>query len=161
VSAASVSERRGAARGTRAPIEAGVRVAAAPADVFAALTEARGLERWFCARAASDARAGGALSLEWRGPDASREVYAGVWTEFRPALACAYRGGHAGYPGGEAGDVRLTLEPVAGGTRVAMRHTLPDGAAYDALAERYAAAWPRALARLAALWPARQEEEAP
>jgi uncharacterized protein YndB with AHSA1/START domain len=157
VNAASVSERRGA----RAPIEAGVRVAAAPADVFAALTEARGLERWFCARAESDARAGGALTLEWRGPGASREAYAGVWTEFRPALACAYRGGHAGYPDGDAGDVRLTLEPVAGGTRVDVRHTLPDGAAHDTFAERYAAAWPRALARLAALWPALDEEEAP
>jgi uncharacterized protein YndB with AHSA1/START domain len=160
VNAAPTSERH-AARGARVPIEASVRVAARPADVFAALTEARGLERWFCARAESDARAGGALNLEWRGPDASREPYAGVWTEFRPPFACTYRGGHAGYPNDDAGDARFTLEPVAGGTRVDVRHALPDGVAHDAFAERYAAAWPRALARLAALWSAPDEEETP
>ena len=67
-----------------------------------------------------------------------------------PPDACGYRGGHAGYPNGDAGSVTFELEPLAAGTRLRTRHSLPGHPDYESVAARYRVAWPRALARLAA-----------
>ncbi len=125
-------------------------LAAPPARVFAALTEGAELLRWFCDRAASAPIPGGRLTLSWDGPDASERPFEGHWVVLRKPGSCAYEGGHAGYPDGYAGRVGFELAPVAGGTVLITRHLLPARPDYEPIAERYRAAWPRALARLAA-----------
>jgi uncharacterized protein YndB with AHSA1/START domain len=118
--------------------------------LFAALTEARHLEHWFCDRATSDPRPGGEVVMAWTGPHASAEPFRGQWTRVSPPAACGYRGGHAGYPKGNAGSIAFELEPLAIGTRLRTRHTLPGHPAWEPVATRYRAAWPRALTRLVA-----------
>jgi uncharacterized protein YndB with AHSA1/START domain len=125
-------------------------VAAPRSRLFAALTEARHLEHWLCAGATSDPRPGGELVMTWDGPGASAEPFRGQWTAVTPPDACGYHGGHAEYPDGDAGSVTFELEPMASGTRLHTRHTLPGHSDYEPVAARYRAAWPRALARLAA-----------
>lgn len=142
-------------------LEFGAQLLSPVANVFAALTESAPLTRWFCDRAESEPRAGGRLVLGWNGPGASGESFTGQWTGFEPFRACAYAGGHSGYPDGDSGLVEFTLEPhhsvspLAGappdGTRLIVRHTFPPRPEYEAIAARYRSAWPRALARLEAL----------
>ena len=107
-------------------------VAAPRSRLFAALTEARHLEHWFCARATSDPRPGGELIMAWDGSGASAEPFRGQWTAVTPPDACGYHGGHTGYPDGDAGSVMFELEPLAAGTRLRTRHTLPEAASKDA-----------------------------
>jgi uncharacterized protein YndB with AHSA1/START domain len=121
---------------------------APPHDVFVALTEAVHLERWFCDRATSEPLAGGQLTLEWTRPGASVETYVGHWQVFDPPRACAYDGGHAGYPNGDAGRIAFALEPDGPGTRLHTTHAFPPDPAYEAIADRYHGAWTRALERL-------------
>ena len=121
---------------------------APPARVFAALTGAEDLAGWFCDQAVSDARSGGRLTLRWIRPGATPQAFEARWVVFRRPAACAYEGGHAGYPDGYAGRVGFELSPRGEGTLLITRHRLPARAEYDAIAERYRAAWPRALARL-------------
>jgi uncharacterized protein YndB with AHSA1/START domain len=125
-------------------------VAAPRSRLFAALTQGPHLERWFCDRAASDPRAGGILELAWTGPRASAEPFRGQWIRWDPPSGCAYRGGHSGYPDGDAGVVSFDLEPLAEGTRLRTRHAFPEQPGYDGIAARYRDAWPRALGRLVA-----------
>ena len=122
---------------------------ALPERVFASLTEADPLARWFCDQAASHATPGGKLSLRWNGPGASDQAFEGRWVVYNPPVACAYEGGHAGYPDGYAGRVGFELAPLGGETMLIVRHRLPGRADYESIAERYRAAWPRALERLA------------
>ena len=124
-------------------------VAAPPSRLFEALTDARHLAHWFCDRAVSDPCQGGELVLAWDGPLATREPLRGHWTILIPPVACAYRGGHSGYPDGDAGDVSFELRPMTAGTRLRTRHTMPERPEYEPFATLYRAAWPRALARLA------------
>lgn len=126
-------------------------VDAPPERVFAALTEPVWLARWFCDRAESTPGLGGTLVLGWDRLGESSPPFAGRWVEFRPPWACGYEGGHAGYPDGHAGRVAFELSARGAGTALTTRHTLPRRADYEPIAERYRAAWPRALARLTAL----------
>ena len=121
-----------------------------PARLFEALTDARHLAHWFCDRAVSDPRPDGELVLAWDGPFSTREPLRGRWTIVISPVACAYRGGHSGYPDGDAGDVAFELQAVPAGTRLRTRHTMPGRPEYEPFADRYRAAWPRALARLVA-----------
>jgi uncharacterized protein YndB with AHSA1/START domain len=116
--------------------------------VWTALTTSAGLARWMCDRAESDPRPGGPLVMHWTGARASAEPFTGRWVQCDPLEACAWRGGHPGYPDGDSGTVVFELVALAQGTRVSVAHTLPDAAAYDPFLARYAEAWPRALARL-------------
>jgi len=122
---------------------------ALPERVFASLTEAAPLARWFCDQADSHATPGGRLTLRWTGAGASDQPFEGRWVLFHPPVACAYEGGHAGYPDGYAGRIGFELSALGGETLLIVRHRLPGRADYESIAERYRAAWPRALARLA------------
>ena len=127
-------------------------LSAPPARVFDALTAARHLERWFCDHATSEAGLNGRLVLRWTRATSSPTAFEARWVEWDPPVRAAFRGGHAGYPNGDAGVVTFTLEADAAGagTHLDVRHQVPDGAGYADLAREWGAAWPRALARLAA-----------
>jgi len=119
--------------------------------VFRAVTEAHHLEHWFCDEAASERHEGGALRLAWHRKGSSEEPYAGRWTAWNPPHACAFEGGHAGYPNGDAGRVTFTLDALRPGeTLLIVHHALPATPEYAGWIESYRAAWPRALERLRA-----------
>ena len=125
-------------------------LAAPPERVFAAITGAEHVERWFCDEAKSDAREGGLLVLKWKRPGSSEHPFAGTWVAFDAPRSCAFAGGQPGHPDGYAGRINWTLEPANGGTRLVTRHSMPPRMEYAPLAALYALAWPRALDRLAA-----------
>ncbi len=119
------------------------------ARVFAAITEGRHLERWFCDACESEAHEDGRLTMRWRRPGASAWPYEATWTLFEAPHRCACSGGHQGYPRRDAGVIEFDIEPREGGVHLRVRHSLPDSPEYAAFAEQYRNAWPRALARLA------------
>jgi uncharacterized protein YndB with AHSA1/START domain len=123
---------------------------APPHRVFAALTEGRHLSEWFCDGAETELRTDGRVVMTWSRPGPMSPPYEGRWVEFDPPRACAYEGGHDGYPDRDAGRVTYTLEPEGQGTRLTTLHTLPDRPEYDRYVELYRDVWPRALARLIA-----------
>ena len=122
---------------------------APPDRVFEVLTEGRHSARWFCDDCTSETREGGQLSMRWSRPGSSPQPFEAVWTAFQSPDACAYQGGHPGYPDGNGGAVEYTLLPAGTGTLLHVRHTLPDRAGYGPIAARFQVAWPRALVRLA------------
>ena len=129
----------------------GVAFAAPPGRVFAALTEARHLGRWFCDAAESETHVNGRLVLRWTREGSSREPFMARWVEFEAPERAGFQGGHAGYPEGSAGTVWYVLEPAAdGGTWLQVAHELPGGEAHAKLLAGWRTAWPRALDRLAA-----------
>lgn len=129
----------------------GVAFAAPPGRVFAALTEAGHLERWFCDAAESETLVNGRLVLRWTREGSSREPFVARWVEFESPERAAFQGGHVGYPEGNAGTVWYTVEAAAdGGTWLQLAHELPAGEAHEKLVAGWRAAWPRALDRLAA-----------
>ena len=122
----------------------------APAErVFAALTEARHLQRWFCDTCESEPRVNGRLLMRWTRPGSSREPFEARWVEFVPPLRAGFQGGHVGYPEGNAGTVwyELARGPAAA-TVLRVRHELPALRGYEALVGPWREAWPRALERL-------------
>ena len=126
-----------------------LRLAAPAARVFAVLTEADHLSRWFCDEAEIEPGVDGRITMRWNRPGAI--PYAGRWVEYDPPRACAHEGGNHAYPGGYSGRVRFTLIAEAGGgTLLAIRHQLPARAEYEPFVERYRGAWLRAIARLEA-----------
>jgi uncharacterized protein YndB with AHSA1/START domain len=131
-----------------APLTFTVELSAPAVRVFAALTEGRHLARWFCDACESDPVAGGRLVMHWHGERASREPYEARWTALVAPTTAAFHGGHAGYPGGDAGEVTFELEEDATGTRLTVRHALPGEGDYAPMVAAWQGAWPRALARL-------------
>ena len=129
-------------------------LAAPPGRVFAALTEADHLARWFCDEAEAGHGVGEPVVMRWHRPGVQPpgvESYEGRWVEFDPPGACAHEGGNPAYPDGTSGRVGFVLAAEAGGgTRISIRHQLPARAEYDPFRERYRGAWPRAIARLEA-----------
>lgn len=114
--------------------------------VFAALTEAPHLARWFCDEAESDPAPGGRLVLRW-----SREgsrPFTGRWLVVQRPGSCAFEGGHSGHPDGYAGRVGFEVAPRGGGSVLITRHRLPTRLDYEPVIAEYRAAWPRALAQL-------------
>lgn len=122
---------------------------APPDEVFAALTRAEHLERWFCDQATSDPRHAGILTMKWNRESSTAERYVGRWDTFDPPRACGFTGGHTGYPNRDAGHIEFRLESDGPGTCLRTRHAFPTGPEYDAIAARYESAWERALERLA------------
>jgi uncharacterized protein YndB with AHSA1/START domain len=115
------------------------------------LTESAHLEKWFCDEAESVPGCGGRLTLRWRGANATPEVFVGRWVRFEPHTCCSFEGGHDGYPAGGAGLVMYSLTANTGTAMLHVTHTFPDAPEYASIAERYRAAWPRAIERLARL----------
>ena len=132
------------------PLLAYERVFAAPAArVFAALVEARHLERWFCDACTSETHEHGALVMRWTRPGGSGLPFEARWIVWSPPTSAAFTGGHAGYPDGTAGTVRFTLTSLEdGGTRLRLEHETPATPAHAAALASWRDAWPRALARL-------------
>lgn len=116
--------------------------------VYAALTEPLHLEHWFCNHAVCEPRLGGRLEMHWRGAGASAEPFVGRWVQFDPHEACAWQGGHSGYPDGDSGTVLFELVALSQGTHLRVRHTIRDGDAHAPFVAVYQDAWPRALLRL-------------
>ena len=123
---------------------------APPALVFDALTRPDQLACWMCDTAESSPMVGGRLTMRWNGAAASAEPFRGQWVVYRPPFSCAFDGGHAGYPDGNAGRVGFELATGGPGTVLITRHRLPQRPDYESIAETYRGAWPRALARLVA-----------
>ena len=129
---------------------------APPERVFAALTNAEHLARWFCDEAESEARVGGRLVLRWRREGSSEQPFTAEWVAFDPPNSCAFAGGQPEHPDGYTGRVDWALAPTALGTLLVTRHRMPPRVEYAPVAQLYAGAWPRALDRLVAyLTPAR------
>ena len=122
--------------------------AAPPDRVFAALTRAEHIARWFCDAAESDPREGGKLVLTWRRPGSSEQPFTGTWVAFDAPHMCAFVGGQPGHPEGYAGHVDWMLEAIDGGTRLLTVHRMPPRMEYAPLAAMYCLAWPRSLDRL-------------
>ena len=117
--------------------------------VFAAVTEARHLVRWFCDECESESRVGGLLVMRWTRPGGSGEAFQARWIEWEPPDRAGFEGGHSGYPGGRAGVVRFVVEPVTGGgTVLRVAHELPAGDEHASFVPGWQGAWSRALERL-------------
>jgi uncharacterized protein YndB with AHSA1/START domain len=136
--------------GTSITLEFRTELAAAPEQVFAALTDGDRLRQWFCDAAVVQPGRGGSIALTWDRPDAAAQTFRGRWVVFEAPLRCAYEGGHDGYPDGYAGRIGFELSSRDPGTVLHTRHVIPGRPDYVPVADRYRAAWPRALDRLVA-----------
>ena len=123
-------------------------LAAPPSRVFAALTDGRHLEHWFCDRCTSEPGPGGRLVMRWERESSPGLAYEARWVVWNPPARVSFRGGHAGYPNGDAGTISFALAPAAGGTRLTLLHDIPVGDEYARFRHEWEQAWPRALARL-------------
>ncbi len=123
-------------------------IPAPPARVFAAVTEGRHLERWFCDACESEPEEGGRLTMRWHRRRRQVWPFEATWTSFAPPSHCTCRGGHDGYPGRDAGDITFRVTAAADVTRLAVVHTLPDTPEYEPFARAFRDDWPRALGRL-------------
>lgn len=115
---------------------------------FKALTEATNLAHWFCDAAESEAEQGGRLRLRWNRPASDEHPYEARWVAFETNRKAAFRGGHAGYPHGDAGLIEFTLATDGYETKLHVRHAIPDGDEYIPIIKAFTEAWPRALKRL-------------
>ena len=116
--------------------------------VFAAVSESRHLERWFCDACESEPEEGGRLTMRWHRRRSQVWPYQATWTEFAPPERCTCRGGHEGYPNRDAGEIVFLVRERPGGATLAIRHALPDAPEYEPFARRFRDDWPRALERL-------------
>lgn len=123
-------------------------LAAPPARVFAALTQAEHLAHWLCDEAQSEPRDGGPVTLRWRRAESSEQPFKGKWLVVDGPRSCAFTGGEPSHPDGYAGRIDWALEASDGGTRLVTRHRMPPRIEYAPVVKRYAGAWPRALDRL-------------
>jgi uncharacterized protein YndB with AHSA1/START domain len=105
------------------PIEREIRVAAPPAVVFAFFTDPALLARWMGASPTLDARAGGAIRVEFP-REGSTDIMRGVFLEIEPPRRIVFSWGFEGNPALPPGTstVEVTLEPDGGGTRVRLVH---------------------------------------
>jgi uncharacterized protein YndB with AHSA1/START domain len=127
-----------------------VSLPASPARVFAAVTEGRHLERWFCDACESEPEDGGRLTMRWHRRRSQLWPYEATWTVFDEPHRCTCRGGHEGYPNRDAGEITFVVNAGAPGSVLEVHHTLPDSSEYEPFVRDFREAWPRALQRLEA-----------
>ncbi|HTR97086.1 MAG TPA: SRPBCC family protein [Candidatus Acidoferrales bacterium] len=132
----------------RIVLEFDLALLAPPARAFAAVTEGRHLERWFCDACESEAEDGGRLTMRWHRRSSTVWPYQGTWTEFDAPTRCRCRGGHEGYPRRDAGEITFVVEPHGTGALLRVRHEFPDVPEYEPFARGFRESWPRALERL-------------
>jgi uncharacterized protein YndB with AHSA1/START domain len=120
------------------------------ARVFAAVTESRHLERWFCDACESEPEDGGRLTMRWHRRRSQVWPYEATWTVFEAPARCTCRGGHEGYPNRDAGEISFLVRARDAGSMLEVRHTLPDAHEYEPFARQFRDDWPRALQRLEA-----------
>ncbi len=125
-------------------------LAAPQRRVFAAVTESRHLERWFCDACESEPEDGGRLTMRWHRRRSQVWPYEATWILFDAPHRCTCRGGHEGYPNRDAGEIAFVVTAKDGGAVLEVRHTLPDSPEYEPFARRFRDDWPRALQRLEA-----------
>ena len=123
---------------------------APPARVFAAVTESRHLERWFCDACESEPEDGGRLTMRWHRRRSQVWPYEATWTKFEAPERCTCRGGHEGYPNRDAGEISFLVRAREAGSMLEVHHTLPDAHEYEPFARQFRDDWPRALQRLEA-----------
>jgi uncharacterized protein YndB with AHSA1/START domain len=104
------------------PIVRSVELAASPAEVWRALTQAEELRGWFGADLELDARPGGSVRARW--PDGARSVGSVEVADEGRRLVFRWRridgAGFAARVGG-ASRVEFVLRPAPGGTSVSVR----------------------------------------
>ncbi len=119
-----------------------IEIAAPPSMVYPFLTQPESILRWMGDYAVLDPRPGGEFTLDINGVPVR-----GHYVELDPPHRLVIAWGHAGsdlLPPGSS-TVEITLEPVAGGTRLQLEHRdLPHEEA-----KMHAIGWPHFLARLA------------
>lgn len=124
------------------PYRTSIEISAPPDAVYPFLTEPVSILRWMGDYAVLDARPGGAFTLDINGVPVR-----GHYIELDPPHRLVIAWGHAGsdlLPPGSS-TVEITLEPIAGGTRLQLEHRdLPPREA-----EMHAIGWPHFLRRLA------------
>ena len=120
------------------------------ARVFAAVTESRHLERWFCDACESEPEDGGRLTMRWHRRRSQVWPYQATWIVFDAPERCTCRGGHEGYPNRDAGEITYVVRTCEEGTILEVRHSLPDDEEYEPFLRRFRDDWPRALRRLQA-----------
>ena len=116
--------------------------------VFAAVTESRHLERWFCDACESEPEDGGRLTMRWHRRRSQVWPYEATWIVFDAPGRCTCRGGHEGYPNRDAGEISFTVPTADGVSTLDVRHSLPDAPEYEPFLRRFRDDWPRALKRL-------------
>jgi uncharacterized protein YndB with AHSA1/START domain len=131
--------------------ENAVVVRAAPAAVYAALTSADQLQRWFMSRAETDPRPGGAFHFAWNFADAAQNgTQAGKFVEAEPGRVVSYTWQARPSPA-PLTLVTFTLSPEGDGTRVRLAHTgFGEGPAGQAALNQHAGPWDFYLANLRA-----------
>lgn len=133
---------------------------APPERVFAAVTEGRHIERWFCDACESEPHEDGRLTMRWHRAYSSPWPYEATWTVIEPPYKASCHGGHQGYPNRDAGTITFTLEPAGTGTKLRVTHEMGHPALYSTFAKGYSDAWPRALRRLTEYLAAKALEKA-
>lgn len=115
-------------------IDLSVDVNVPPRRAFAALVDARDLERWWTTTAESDARTGGRFRYAWEFPGAPERDHeeAGAYAEVTPDRKVSYPWAVHGFP--KPTTVEFTVAPRGGGSTVTLRHSGwagADAAAYQ------------------------------
>lgn len=109
-------------------------IAARPETVFGFFTDPTAFATWMgggLGTAALEPRPGGALRVEFPNETVVRGEVVAIEPPGRFAFTWGYEGDESLPPG--ASTVEIVLDPVAGGTRLTLRHSgLPDGATRDA-----------------------------
>jgi uncharacterized protein YndB with AHSA1/START domain len=128
-----------------APVEVALTIAARPETIFRYFTDPGRFARWMGEASALDPEPGGRLRVGYP----TGQVAAGQVVAVEPGRRIVFTWGYEGdgqpVPAGSS-TVEITLEPVAGGTEVRLRHSgLPAGEPPQA----HLAGWRHALATLA------------
>lgn len=121
-------------------------VPASPAQVYHAFTNASALREWLCDLATVEPRPGGRMYLFW----SSGYYSSGEYTAVEAGKLAAFIWNGRGDPG--CSSVSVTVEPQESGTRLVLRHELPDDSGeWEKVAAEVARGWTDSLENLASV----------